>query len=86
MRSRPNAITPKNGAGTGRSRVTSVSRSVSPRVIPRSVAAQSSLWVTQLLRACPLTGGYGRIWPDPVTTYLVEVISGSPMGPRACSF
>ena len=38
-------------AGIGSSRVTSVSRSVSPRVIPRSVAAQSRLWVTRLLRA-----------------------------------
>ena len=27
-----------------------------------------------------------RVWPSPVTTYLVEVISGSPIGPRACSF
>ncbi len=24
--------------------------------------------------------------PSPVTTYFVEVISGSPIGPRACSF
>ena len=42
--------------------------------------------------ACPLpsfgcsTVGYCRIWPDPVTTYFVEVISGRPIGPRACSF
>ena len=27
-----------------------------------------------------------RTWPSPVTTYLVDVISGSPIGPRACSF
>ena len=27
-----------------------------------------------------------RVWPDPVITYLVEVISGRPIGPRACSF
>lgn len=27
-----------------------------------------------------------RTCPSPVTTYLVEVISGSPIGPRACSF
>ena len=27
-----------------------------------------------------------RTWPSPVTTYFVEVISGSPIGPRACSF
>jgi hypothetical protein len=91
MRSRPNAISPKTGAGTGNSRVASVWRSVSPRVIPRSVAAQSTLWVTQLLRArYPSLGGstvgYCRIWPDPVTTYFVEVISGRPIGPRACSF
>ena len=26
------------------------------------------------------------MWPSPVTTYLVEVISGRPIGPRACSF
>src|SRR6478609_2267378 len=25
-------------------------------------------------------------WPSPTTTYLLDVISGSPMGPRACSF
>src|SRR5204863_8795264 len=27
-----------------------------------------------------------RMWPLPVTTYVVEVSSGSPSGPRACSF
>ena len=27
-----------------------------------------------------------RIWPVPVTTYLVLVSSASPIGPRACSF
>src|SRR4051812_38350022 len=27
-----------------------------------------------------------RTCPSPTTTYLVEVISGSPIGPRACSF
>src|SRR5262249_42082509 len=27
-----------------------------------------------------------RMWPSPVTTYFVEVSSGRPMGPRACSF
>ena len=42
----------------------------------RSVAAQSSWWVAQLRRRYCLT------WPDPVTTYLVEVISGRPIGPR----
>ena len=26
------------------------------------------------------------MWPSPVTTYLVEVSSARPMGPRACSF
>src|SRR5665811_1059245 len=29
---------------------------------------------------------HGRICPDPVTTYFVLVISGSAIGPRACSF
>src|SRR4051812_10151981 len=32
------------------------------------------------------SGGGQRTWPSPVTTYLVEVISGSPIGPRAWSF
>jgi len=26
------------------------------------------------------------VWPAPVTTYFVEVSSGRPIGPRACSF
>src|SRR5215475_7593628 len=30
--------------------------------------------------------GQGRMCPEPVSTYLVEVISGSPIGPRTCSF
>jgi hypothetical protein len=47
----PNARTPKAQAGIGRSRVASAWRSVNPRVIPRSVAARSSWWVAQLVRA-----------------------------------
>ena len=31
-------------------------------------------------------GGAQRTCPSPVTTYLLDVISGSPSGPRACSF
>ena len=35
----------------------------------------------------PLTlPGAHRTWPSPTTTYFVDVISGSPIGPRACSF
>src|SRR5690606_11374157 len=33
-----------------------------------------------------MPGDQPRVWPSPVTTYFVEVSSGSPIGPRACSF
>src|SRR5699024_6810206 len=28
----------------------------------------------------------GRVWPSPQTVHVVDVSSGSPIGPRACSF
>ena len=46
-----NPRSPKAQAGIGSSRCASVWRSVSPRVIPRSVAVQSSCWVARLVRA-----------------------------------
>ncbi len=39
-------------------------------------------------RRCPpaIRGAHVRTWPCPYTTYLTDVSSRRPMGPRACSF
>src|SRR5215211_6676548 len=72
----------ENSKGPGRNRQVAGRLSLEERQSQghtRSVAARNGGWLNSSVRYC-LT------WPDPVTTYLVEVISGRPMGPRACSF
>jgi hypothetical protein len=66
----PNAMRPIASGEMGRSRVSSAARTEA------SVIASALIDIPK---------GY-RIWPDPVTTYLVVVNSGSPIGPLACSF
>ena len=51
-----------------------------------SAAAISSVATWPAALPGPSDRAAQRTWPSPVTTYLVEVISGSPIGPRACSF
>jgi len=51
-----------------------------------TLGLSGGLYHDAIMRRAGLSARYSRMWPLPVTTNFVEVISGSPIGPRACSF
>lgn len=51
-----------------------------------TLGLSGGLYHDAIMRRAGLGARYSRMWPLPVTTNFVEVISGSPIGPRACSF
>src|SRR4051794_37928792 len=55
-----------------------------PQTTP-TTATSATATSASAVRSRGSTSRY-RTWPSPTTTYFVEVSSGRPIGPRACSF